>query len=324
MPRLLAALAALCLALPSWSARAQEFPSRPITLIVVFAPGGATDVLARIVADHMSRTLNQRVVVENVSGAGGTIGGARGAQAAPDGYTLTVGSLGSHSAAPSIYRQIAYDPRALQPIGLIAGTPLYIVVRNGFPARTMGEFLAHVRENPGQVSNGHAGIGSTNHLACALFQHLTGARFNNIPYRGEGPAVNDVVAQQVDSACVLAPAAVPQIQAGTMRGLLVAAPARSAGAPEVPSAPEAGVPDYLFQGWNAVFAPRGTPPAVVARLDAALRAAINDPAIQRRIGELGSIPAATAAQGPEALQALVTREVARWAEVVRAAGIAPQ
>jgi tripartite-type tricarboxylate transporter receptor subunit TctC len=323
MARLSAALAALLIALAP-AARAQDFPSRPITMIVVFAPGGATDVLARIVADHMARTLNQRVVVENVSGAGGTIGGARGAQAAPDGYTLTVGSLGSHSAAPSIYRQIAYDPRALQPIGLIAGTPLYIVVRNGFPARTMGEFLAHARENPGNVSNGHAGIGSTNHLACALFQHLTGTRFNNIPYRGEGPAVNDVVAQQVDSACVLAPAAVPQIQAGTMRGLLIAATERSQGAPGVPTAAEAGVPDYLFQGWNAVFAPRGTPPAVVERLDAALRAAINDPAVQRRVTELGSIPAAAAAQGPAALQALVTREVARWAEVVRAAGIEPQ
>jgi tripartite-type tricarboxylate transporter receptor subunit TctC len=321
--RLLAAAAALWLGMAS-PASAQEFPSRPITMIVVFAPGGATDVLARIVADHMSRTLGQRVVVENVSGAGGTIGGARGAQAAPDGYTLTVGSLGSHSAAPSIYRQIAYDPRELAPIGLIAGTPLYFVVRNGHPARTMQEFLAMARENPGRISNGNAGIGSTNHLACALFSFLAGARMNDIPYRGEGPAVNDVVAGQVDSACVLAPAAVPQIQAGTMRGLLIAATERSPGAPGVPSAPEAGLADFLFQGWNAVFAPRGTPQPVVDRLDQAMRAAINDPAIQRRVQELGSIPAAPDRQGPEALRALVRGEVARWAEVVRAAGIPPQ
>jgi tripartite-type tricarboxylate transporter receptor subunit TctC len=321
MKRILAACVAALLALP---AQAQEFPSRTITMIVVFAPGGATDVLARIVADHMSRTLGQRVVVENVSGAGGTIGGARGAQAAPDGYTLTVGSLGSHSAAPSIYRQIAYDPRELAPIGLIAGTPLYFVVRNGHPAQTMPQFLAMARENPGRISNGNAGIGSTNHLACSLFTFLTGARMNEVPYRGEGPAVNDVVAGQVDSACVLAPAAVPQIQAGTMRGLLIAATERSQGAPNVPSAPEAGVPDYIFQGWNAVFAPRGTPQAVVERLDQAMRAAINDPAIQRRIQELGSIPAAPDRQGPEALRAQVRSEVARWAEVVRAAGIPPQ
>lgn len=321
--RLLATAAALWLGMAP-PASAQEFPSRPITMIVVFAPGGATDVLARIVADHMSRTLGQRVMVENVSGAGGTIGGARGAQAAPDGYTLTVGSLGSHSAAPAIYRQIAYDPRELAPIGLIAGTPLYFVVRNGHPARTMQEFLAMARENPGRISNGNAGIGSTNHLACALFSFLAGVRMNDIPYRGEGPAVNDVVAGQVDSACVLAPAAVPQIQAGTMRGLLVAATERSPGAPGVPSAPEAGLADFLFQGWNAVFAPRGTPQPVVDRLDQAMRAAISDPAIQRRIQELGSIPAASDRQGPEALRALVRGEVARWAEVVRAAGIPPQ
>jgi tripartite-type tricarboxylate transporter receptor subunit TctC len=313
-----AALLLLGLAGP---AAAQEFPSRPISMIVVFAPGGATDVLARIVADHMSRTLNQRILVENVSGAGGTIGATRGAQAAPDGYTLTVGSLGSHSAAPSIYRNAGYDPRELQPIGLIAGTPLYFVVRNGFPARTMQEFLAQVRANPGRISNGHAGIGSTNHLACALFQHVTGVQMNNISYRGEGPAVNDIVAQQVDSACVLAPAAVPQIQQGTMRGLLIAARERGAGTPDVPSAVEAGVPDYIFQGWNAVFAPRGTPPAVVARLDQAMRAALNDPAIIRRIEQLGSIPARPEAQGPEALRTLVRSEVERWATVVRAASI---
>ncbi len=328
MHRLIAALAALLfcaapgsLALRAVPAQAQDFPSRPITMIVVFAPGGATDVLARIVADHMMRTLGQRVVVENLSGAGGTIGGARGAQAAPDGYTLTVGSLGSHSAAPSIYRSIQYDPRELQPIGLIAGTPLFFVVRRDHPARTMQEFLARVRETPNAVSNGHAGVGSTNHLACALFEHLTGARMTAIPYRGEGPAVNDIVAQQVDSACVLAPAAVPQIQAGTMRGLLTAAAVRNPNAPGVPSAVEAGVPDYIFQGWNAIFAPRGTPPAVVARLDAALRAALEDAAIVRRIEELGSIPAAADQRGPEALARLVRSEVERWSVVIRAAGI---
>src|SRR5687767_66008 len=201
--RLLSLVAALCLGLAP-GLRAQEFPARPITMIVVFAPGGATDVLARISAEHMGRTLGQPVVVENVTGAGGTIGGGRGATAAPDGYTLTVGSLGSHSAAPSIYRNIQYDPRALQPIGLIAGTPLYFAVRNGLPARSFAEFAALARDKPGGLSNGHAGVGSTNHLACALFGHVAGLRMNAIPYRGEAPAVNDLVAGQIDSACVLA------------------------------------------------------------------------------------------------------------------------
>jgi tripartite-type tricarboxylate transporter receptor subunit TctC len=304
--------------------RAQESGQRPITMIVVFAPGGATDVLARIVADHMMRSLNQRIVVENVSGAGGTIGGARGAQAAPDGLTLTVGSLGSHSAAPAIYRSIAYDPREQQPIGLIAGTPLFVVVRNGFPARSLAEFLARARADPGRISNGHAGVGSTNHLACALFAHVARVQFADIPYRGEAPAMNDVVAGQVDSACLLAPAAVPQIRSGTMRALLTAAGERNPNAAEVPSAPEAGLPDFIFQGWNAIFAPRGTPAPVVARLEAALRAALADAGVRQRIEALGSIPAAPDQQGPEALTRLVRAEMERWATVVRAAGIEAQ
>lgn len=196
------------------------------------------------------------------------------------------------------------------------------MVRCGLP----GRLPCHVGGRGESTVNGpraaaNAGVGSTNHLACALFQHLAGVRFTEVPYRGESLAVNDVVAQQVDSACVLAPAAVPQIRSGTMRGLLTAALERNANAPGVPTSAEAGLPAYIFQGWNAVFAPRGTPPAVVARLDAALRAALDDPAIQRRIEELGSIPARGEMQGPEALRTLVTREVARWAEVVRAAGI---
>ena len=177
---------------------AQTFPTKPITMLVVFAPGGATDVLARLVADHMSRTLGQRVIVENVSGAGGTIGGARGAQAEPDGYTLTVGSLGSHSAAPSIYRSIKYDPRELDPIGVIAGTPLYFVVRNDFPAKNFQEFQSYVKANPGKVTNGHAGVGSTNHLACLLLMHITKLEFNSVAYRGEGPAIQDLIAGHVE------------------------------------------------------------------------------------------------------------------------------
>ncbi|MBX9750065.1 MAG: tripartite tricarboxylate transporter substrate binding protein BugD [Roseococcus sp.] len=321
MKRVLAALFAALLGLP---AQAQEYPTRSINMIVVLAPGGATDVLARIVAQSMSRTLGQSVVVENVTGAGGTIGGTRGANAAPDGYTLTVGSLGSHAASASIYRNPGYDARELQPIGLIAGTPMFFVVRNGLAARSMQEFLALARENPGRVSNANAGVGSTNHLGCALFSHVTGVRLNEIPYRGEGPAMNDVVAQQVDSACLLAPAAVPQIASGTMRALVVGASARNPNAAGVPSAVEAGVPEFIFQGWNAIFAPRGTPPAVVARLDQALRTALEDPAIIRRIEELGSLPARPDQRGPEALQVLVRGEVERWATVIRAAGIQPQ
>ena len=195
--RLLVQLLALfVLAAP---AAAQQFPAKPINMIVVFAPGGATDVLARIAADHMTRTLGQRVLVENVTGAGGTIGGARGAQATPDGHTLTVGSMGSHSAAPTIYaNSIKYNPLELEPVGVIGGTPLYLLVRNDFPAKTFAEFAAYVKANPGKVSNAHAGVGSTNHLAYLLLAHLTGLNFNSVAYRGEGPAMADLVAGHID------------------------------------------------------------------------------------------------------------------------------
>jgi tripartite-type tricarboxylate transporter receptor subunit TctC len=319
--RFVKSLTALLLLAAPIQAAAQNFPSKPITMLVVFAPGGATDVLARIAAEHMSRTLGQRVIVENVSGAGGTIGGARGAQADPDGYTLTVGSLGSHSAAPSIYRSIKYDPRELDPIGLIAGTPLYFVARSEFPAKTFQEFQAHVKANPGKVTNGHAGVGSTNHLACLLLMHITKLEFNSVAYRGEGPAIQDLVAGHVDSACALAPAIVPQIRAGKVKPLIGASRERAAQTPETPSAPEAGVPDYIFQGWNAIFAPKGTPAQVRAALVEALNAAVADPAVRARIEELGSVPPKPEERGPDHLAKLVRSEVERWAVVVKAAGV---
>ncbi len=220
MKRLLQLFVLLALTMP---AAAQQFPSKPINIIVVFSPGGATDVLARIAAEHMGRTLGQRVVVENVTGAGGTIGGTRGAQAAPDGYTLTVGSMGSHSAAPTIYAgSIKYNPLELEPVGLIGGTPLYLLVRNEFPAQSYREFEAYVKANPGKVSLAHAGIGSTNHLAALLLMHLTGLSFNSIAYRGEAPAAADIIAGHVDASGLFAPPPFPALQAGKMRALLIA------------------------------------------------------------------------------------------------------
>jgi tripartite-type tricarboxylate transporter receptor subunit TctC len=293
-------------------------------MIVVFAPGGPTDVLARIVADHMGRSLNGRIVIENVAGAGGTTGGARGAKAEPDGYTLTVGSLGSHGAAGALYKGIQYDPRELEPVGLIAGTPGYVVVRKDFPAKTFGEFAAHAKANPGRVTSGHAGVGSTPHLACLYLAHLTGLQLVSTPYRGSGPAMNDLVAGQIDSMCDLAPTVVPQIQAGTIRGLMLAQPERAAATPDVPTSKEAGLPDYVFTGWNAIFAPKGTPKAVVDKLSGALGAALSDEGVRRRIEELGSLPAKPDERSPAYLGQLVRRDVETWGRVVSQAGIAPQ
>jgi tripartite-type tricarboxylate transporter receptor subunit TctC len=318
---------ALALAIPLLAAvpvAADSYPARTIIMIVVFAPGGPTDVLARIVADHMGRTLGQRIVIENVAGAGGTTGGARGAKAEPDGHTLTVGSLGSHGAAAALYKGIQYDSRELEPIGLIAGTPGYFVVRKDFPASTMREFLDHARANSGKVTNGHAGVGSTPHLACLYLSHLTGMSVVQTPYRGSGPAMNDLVGGQIDSMCDLAPTVVPQIQAGTIRGLMLAQAERSPATPDVPTAREAGVEQYLFTGWNAVFAPKGTPPEVVQKLSAALQAALANDAVRRRIEELGSLPPKPDERTPEHLRRVVRADVDKWGEVVRAAGIAPQ
>jgi tripartite-type tricarboxylate transporter receptor subunit TctC len=319
MKRLIQLLVLLLLAAP---AAAQQFPTKPINMIVVFAPGGATDVLARIAADHMTRTLGQRVVVENVTGAGGTTGGARGAQAAPDGHTLTVGSMGSHSAAPTIYASsIKYNPLELEPIGVIGGTPLYLLVRNDFPAKTFAEFAAYVKANPGKVSNAHAGVGSTNHLAYLLLAHLTGLNFNSIAYRGEGPALADLVAGHIDSGGFFAPAAVPQLQTGKARALLVAQTDRAAVMPGVPTSKEAGVEQFLLQGWAAVFAPKGTPKPVVAKLSDALKAAVTDPAVRTRIEELGAVPATAETASPDYLARMLKSDIERWSIVIKAAGV---
>ena len=305
-------------------AAAQDFPTRPITMVVVFAPGGPTDVLARIVADHMGRTLGQRVLIENVAGAGGTTGGARGAKADPDGYTLTVGSLGSHGAAAALYKNIQYDSRELEPVGLIAGTPGYFVVRKDFPAATFQAFAAHVKANPVKVTNGHAGVGSTPHLACLYLAHLTGLQMLSTPYRGSGPAMNDLVAGQIDSMCDLAPTVVPQVQAGTIRAIMLAQPERSPATPDVPSSAEAGLPAYLFTGWNAVFAPKGTPKPVLDKLSGALQTALSDEAVRRRIEELGSNPAKPEEQTPEHLRQLVRSDVEKWGKVIGDAGVSAQ
>ena len=306
------------------AAQADTYPTRPITAIVVFAPGGPTDVLARIVADHMGRTLNQRIIIENVAGAGGTTGGARGAKADPDGYTLTVGSLGSHGAAGALYKGIQYDARELEPVGLIAGTPGYVVIRKDFPAKTFGEFAARAKASPGTITSGHAGVGSTPHLACLYLAHLTGLQMISTPYRGSGPAMNDLVAGQIDSMCDLAPTVVPQIQAGTIRGLVLAQPERAPATPDVPTSAEAGIPDYIFTGWNAIFAPKGTPKPVIDRLSAALGAALGDEGVRRRIEELGSLPAKPEERSPGYLAQLVRKDVETWGRVISQAGIAPQ
>jgi len=314
---------AVVLALPL-QARA-AYPERPITLIVPFAAGGPTDVVARIVGEHMSRTLGQQIVVENVAGAGGTTGTTRAAQAAPDGYTLEMGHMGTHGAAPAVYSDLKYDPvKSFQPIGMAAGTPILIVAKKSFPAKDLKEFVAYLKANSEKLNEAHAGVGSVSFTTCAFFNSLIGARPTRVVYRGTGPALNDLVSGQVDYMCDQIVNLVPQIQAGTIKAYAVAMAQRSPALPDVPTTKEAGLPEFQVSAWNAIFAPKGTPPEIVKKLSDALQKALADANTRKRLLDLGADLSDTKAQTPEGLGKLVESEVARWNKVLRSVAAAPK
>jgi tripartite-type tricarboxylate transporter receptor subunit TctC len=320
MRRMFAALAAtLCLALPGVPRAA--WPERPITMIVPFAAGGPTDVVARIVAEHMSRTLGQQVIVENVAGAGGTTGSLRAAQAAPDGYTIEMGHMGTHGAAPGAYPDLKYDPaKDFEPIGLAAGTPIVIVARKDLAPKDLKEFVAYLKKESEKLNEAHAGTGSVSFTTCTLFNSITGAKPTRIAYRGTGPALNDLVAGQVDYMCDQIVNLVPQIQAGTIKAYAVALPERSPAMPNVPTTKEAGLPEFEVTAWNALFAPKGTPKDIVQKLNGALVKALEDQTTRKRLLDLGADLSNKAATSPEGLRKLVESEVPRWKKVLATAG----
>jgi tripartite-type tricarboxylate transporter receptor subunit TctC len=319
---LAASLAAAALALPA-PARA-AWPERPITMIVPFAAGGPTDVVARIVADHMSRTLGQQVVVENVAGAGGTTGSLRAAQAKPDGYTIEMGHMGTHGAAPGAYPDLKYDPaKDFAPIGIAAGTPIVIVTKKDFPAKDLKEFVAYLKASSEKLNEAHAGTGSVSFTTCSLLNSVVGAKPTRVAYRGTGPALNDLVSGQVDYMCDQIVNLVPQIQAGTIKAMAVALPERSPALPDVPTTKEAGLPEFQVTAWNAIFAPKGTPPEVVATLNKALLAALDDAGTKKRLLDLGADLSNVQARSPDGLRKLVEGEVARWNKVLKATAATP-
>lgn len=316
MKRLAIALAAL-VGLGA-SASAQDYPARPVTMIVPFAAGGPTDVVARIVGEYMSRTLGQQVVVENVAGAGGTTGITRGAQSAPDGYTIMMGHMGTHGAAPALYPNLKYDPaKDFAPIGLAAGTPILIVAKKDFPAADLKGFIAHVKANEAKVNMAHAGVGSVSHSTGTLLNAQLGIKPAQIAYRGTGPALNDLMANTVDYMADQIVNVAPQITAGTIKAYAIATPERSPALPNVPTTKEAGLPDYQVSAWNAIFAPKGTPAPVVAKLVDALDKALDDENTRKRLLELGGVIPDKAGRKPEALQKLVESEVARWTPILK-------
>lgn len=315
------AVAALACLIAASLPAAADYPERPITMVVPFAAGGPTDIIARVVGENMAKTLGQAVVVENVAGAGGTTGSARVSQAKADGYTIMMGHMGTHGAAPALYPNLKYDPaKDFAPIGLAAGTPILIVAKNAFPAKDLKEFIAYVKANQGKVNEAHAGVGSVSFTTCTLLQSIMGTKTGRVAYRGTGPVLNDLVAGQVDFACDQIVNLVPQIQAGSIKAYAIATEQRSDVLKDVPTTREAGLPEFQVSAWNAVFAPKDTPPEVVAKLNAALVKALDDEGTRKRLLELGSIIPDAAGRSPAALKKLVESEVARWTPVLKEAG----
>jgi tripartite-type tricarboxylate transporter receptor subunit TctC len=299
-------------------ARAQDYPFRPITVIVPFPPGGASDVVARIVTNEMSRTLGQSFIIENVGGAGGTIGSARVAEAAPDGYTLLAAAMGSHVAAPVLTPNLKYDPVAgFVPIGITAHSPAVVIARKDFPAGDLKEFVAVLRQQGGAVRQAHGGIGASSHMACLLFTAEIGAKPTLVAYRGSAPALNDVIGGHVDFLCEQSVSVADQVLAGSVKAYAVSAGERLAMLPNVPTASEAGV-NYEMSIWAGLFAPKGVPPEIIARLADALDKALDEPVVRERLAQLGGSIPAKAERSPAAFDRFVRSEIARWAPILAA------
>ena len=299
-------------ALPAVSrfARAQAYPAKPITLIVPFAAGGPTDVIARIVAEHMSRTLGRPLIVENVAGAGGITATTRGTRASPDGYTIQVGQMGTHAAAVALYPNLAYKPDVdFEPIGMIAGLPIVITARKELPADDLKGFILYVKANAGKVNVAHAGVGSITHTTCLLLHSALGVKPTFVPFTGAAPAMNALLGGQVDYMCNAIPDAVQQVQSGLAKGYAISTAERSPALPNVPTAVEAGLPEFQASAWNALFAPKGTPKPVLEQLTDALGKALDDESVRKRLLDLGCDIPTKSKRGPQPLAALVTRSL---------------
>lgn len=318
--RMIAAVAALLLA-PAL-ALAQSYPNKGITLIVPFAAGGPTDIIARLAGEHMGQVLGQQVLVENVAGAGGTVGVTRVMRASPDGYTLLMGNLGTQAASVALYANLAYDPRKdFEPIMNVAATPMLVAAKLDMPVKDFKEFITYVKANADKISYGTGGVGATSHLTCLFLEHVLGVKLAHVPFRGSGPALNALLGGHVDFVCDQTVGVVPAIQAKQINGLVVATPQRLAVVPGVPTSTEQGLAQFQATGWNALFAPKGTPREIVERLNKAASAAVDDARTKSRLLDLGADIPDVAGRTPEVLSALVSSEIDKWVPVIKAAGV---
>jgi tripartite-type tricarboxylate transporter receptor subunit TctC len=303
-------------------ADAQDWPTRPITLVVPFVAGGGIDTSARIQALRMGELLGQTIVVENMGGAAGTTGGQRVAKAAPDGYTILIGNSGTHAYSQALRKNPIYNSVTdFTPVGLVSDSPRILIARKDMPVNNVKEFVAYVKANQGKMQFGSAGVGSGTHLPCVLLNTAMGVTVTHVPYRGEAPAMQDVIAGRMDYMCATIQTAAVQVKQGTVKGVAVMAPSRAAIIPDLATAGEQGLPGVEASVWNAFFLPKGTPDAIVRKLNKAMSDMLDDPVIRQKLEGLGLEVAAPERRTPDYLAKLLPDEIARWTKVVQAAGI---
>lgn len=306
--------------LVSGFAHAQEFPTKTITMIIPFAAGGPTDTVGRLLAQSMGKTLNQQVIVENVGGAGGTIAAARVAKAEPNGYTIFLHHIGQ-ATSPALYRKLSYSPtESFEPIGLVTDVPMTLIARKDFPANNLKEVLAYVKQNKDKVTYANAGLGAASHLCGMLFMKAIGADMTTVPYKGTGPAMNDLLGGQVDLMCDQTTNTTSQIKSGKVKAYGVTTKERVKSLPDLPTMDEAGLKGFEVGVWHALYAPKGTPKPVIDKLASSLQAALKDPNVVTRFAELGTEPVAQKEATPEALRTHLKEEVAKWAPIIKEAG----
>jgi tripartite-type tricarboxylate transporter receptor subunit TctC len=316
------AIGAVAFAMDGNPAAAQAYPSRPVTIIVPFSAGGTTDVIARILGEHVSRTLGQQFIVENAVGAGGTTGSIRAMRASPDGYTVELGNMGTHAASVALYPTLAYNPEVdFAPIGMVAGLPVVIVGKKNFPPSELKQFATYVRANADKLNMAHAGVGSITHFTCLLLNSILGVKPTLVPFNGAAPAITALIAGQVDYMCNVAPDVVQPLRSGLFKAYAIGTSRRSPVLADVPTSEEAGLPQFQASAWNALFAPRETPKPVLDKLSDALDKALDDENTQKRLLDLGSEIPDKARRGQQPLVMLVKDEIARWTPIIKAAAV---
>ena len=316
----LLALCALAALLPG-RAQAQDWPARTLTMVVAAAAGGPIDVFGRIMAERMGEVLGKSVIIENVGGAGGMLGGQRAAKAEPDGHTMILGTIATHTFSQLLYKKPLYDAVAdFTPVALVADLPLVLIARKDFPADTFEQFVAHARANPGKLNYGSAGRGSAAHLGCLLLEQGMGTRMTHVPYRGTGPAMQDLQAGQIDLLCEIIVTAIPQIEGRTVKALANLSRERSALLPDLPTATERGLGSVQAYTWAAVYLPKGVPDAIVRRLHQATMATMDTPSVREKLGKLGATIVGPDRRSQEHLAQFTKSEIEKWRGPVAASG----